>query len=822
MASSIIFLSDCTPLYTTLGAPERILSVSGFPLQGSARLEWSPPPNSENVVVDSYIVRYKLTGAPLSQTISENLTFFPTIIITELSNGVSYDFWVIAKNRFGESPHSPTISVIPGSAPSATQIVRRAYHSTVEGNGVDGINPQKVGIEFTPPFMLNGAQSLTFTAKYTLLNGGGAMTDISYTQIYSVQSNEVILDASGLPVILTTGVKGNYIRKEIIPPTSLISPMFQTGNYRFQVFSSNIYGISAAPDLSFVLYLYSNADPNASSVPRFTAPTFASYSVPANGGIIGVDASDSFFRFRWKQYRGTGTGSTGTSAYADWMYRIQYTDDKDNWYYPFLTVGAPETAKFPEYNRAYDRTSVGSGSDDFEYSIDISRNVVNGRRYYIRYCIVNAAGDTSEYTEVTNTNLSLVSCIPGKLPNPPPIFNANSGNRIVRLYFNWLTTPPSLELTGGLPILDYRIERYSGVREGNTFTIIPSSKVVFENIPGPFYQDTYEIYVNGTEYQYRIYSRTTVGHSIGFNTVNAIPSRQSDVVRNVFASIDSGQITLNWTQPNVIDLATPIVQYYIEYKEYNLFNVSNIPAGNIVGPISSQTTITNTIQDMNSILVNDTLWASLDTTVVGVFTNSPALSYTIRDLINNKPFVFRIAAVTQDSARRKIIGFSKVIGANNPYLQRPAIIGQVPAKLSNVEYKNGDSSISITWNSSDLTNTEGIIRFIVEYGIATNSMEYSQRITFDYINSLIFNDGSTSLYFNVIINGLSNNVPQAPDTRSNSYIMKIYAESSLGFTNEENKVKLQDLVYTDIFEGILVPRRIRPKTIPDVIQELRT
>lgn len=819
MASSIIYLSDCTPLYTTLGAPARIPAVSGYALYRSARLEWSAPPNSENVLVDSYIVRYKLTGAPMSHILSEILTFFPTAIINGLSNGVSYDFWVVAKNRFGESPHSPTISVIPGAAPSASQIVRRAYHSTTDGNGIDGGNPQKVGIEFTPSLMQNGASALTFTAKYTRLNGGGAMSDISYTQIYSVQTNETVLDASGLQAVNTTGVKGNYIRKEFIPPTGAVAPAFQSGNYRFQVFSTNIYGTSSAPDLSFVLYLYSNTD--ASTVPRFTAPTFASYSVSANGGIVGVDASDSLFRFKWKQYRGTGTGSTGAAAYADWVYRIQYTDDKDNWYYPPLTVSAPLTAKFPEYTRAYDRTSAGSGTADFEYFIDISRNVVNGRRYYVRYCVVTASGDTSEYTQVTSTNLSLVSCIPGKLPNPPPIFNASSADRIVRLYFNWLTRPPSLDLTGGLPILSYRIERYDGVRVNGLFTILPETFTVFDNIAGPFYEDTYGIRYNGTEYQYRVYARNAFGISPTFTSVTAIPARPSDIVRNVSASVDSGQITLSWNQPNTIEPETPIVQYYIEYKEYNLFDVADIPAGNIVGPISNQIRISNTIQDMNSILVNDTLWAKLQTTSVGIFTNTIERSYTIRDVINNKPFVFRIAAVTQDRARRKIIGLAKIIGSNNPYLQRPVIIGKVPAKLSNVVYTNGDSNISITWTSSDINNIEGIIRYIVDYDIAVNDSVYSQRQTFDYANSVVFNDGSTTINFNVIIIGLNNNVSQRPDTRTNSYIMKIYAESSLGFTNEENKVKLQDLPdLVDIFEGLTVPRRVRPRTTPSVIAEL--
>lgn len=278
---------------------------------------------------------------------------------------------------------------------------------------------------------------------------------------------------------------------------------------------------------------------------------------------------------------------------------------------------------------------------------------------------------------------------------------------------------------------------------------------------------------------------------------------------------------LSWTSPNFIEPEMPIVQYYIEYKEYNLFNVSDIPLGNIVGPISNPTTITNTVQDLNSILVNDTLWAKISTPVVGIFTNSLNLSYTIRDLINNKSFVFRIAAVTQDSARRKIIGLAKIIGSNNPYLQRPAIIGRVPSRLTNIEYINLDSAVSITWTSSDINNTERIIRFIVDYDIATTSTVYSQRQTFDYLNSIVFNDGSTNVSYNIMVAGLNNNVAQIPDTRRNSYIMKIYAESSVGFTNEENKVKLQDLSLNEVFETLTVPRVVRPRTVPASIMELR-
>ena len=819
MSSSIVYLSDCTPLYTTLGAPGLITGVIFTPLNGSVRLEWMPPPNTENILVDSYLVRYKLSGAPLTQILGELVTFFPTITVSGLSNGDLYDFWVVAKNRFGEGPHSPTVSVAPGAPPSSCQLVRRAYHSTIAGNDIDIAKPQKVGLEFTPPLIQNGASPLVFTIKYTRMGGGGG-ADISYVVTDSVQPNtQIMRDASGSLAIKTTGVKGNYIRKEITPPTA--DSNFVDSLYRFEVFTNNIYGISAAPDLSFVVQL----QPRSLQVARFTAPSFAYYSIPANAGAVAVVASDSSIRFRWKQYRGTdGTGAgTGADAYLGWSYRIQYTDDKDYWYYPPTVVGAPNTAKFPEYTREYDRVSPGAGSADFEYTIDISRNLVNGRRYYVRYCVVNAAGDTSEYTQVTDTNLARTSGVPGRLPSPPPIFRASSDDRLVRLYFNWSESgaPPSLDETGGLPILDYRIERYIVSRDGGIFTISSTPTAIFENVAGPFYEDRFDIRFNGVEYYYRIFSRNAFGLSTLYSSVTAIPTRQSDIVWNVSSAVDSSQITLYWNPPVNLESDTPINQYYIEYRAYDIYSIPVIPPANIVGVISNTNTLSNTIQDMNSILVDDALWARLTTTVVEKFTNSTNLSYTIGDLINNRPYVFRVAAVTQDRLRRKLVGLINVIGQNSPYLPRPTIIGKVPARMTNVEYINGDGSVAIKWSNTDVRNTEGIIRYIVDYRIALSGSEYSRQ-TFEYANSVVFNDGTSSVSFLVYVTGLNNNVTSIIDSSNNSYEMVIYAENSVGYTNTTDRVDLhEDLIFKDVYEGLLVSRVVRPRTTPSVIMEVR-
>lgn len=821
MSSSIIFLSDCTPLYTTLGAPDRITAVTTYPHDHSVRLEWSPPPNSDKVIVDSYIIRYKFTGAPLTQVLNQVVSFFPTIIISGLSNGESYDFWVVAKNRFGEGPNSPTVSQIPGAPSSGSQIVRRAYHTTSVGTGMDSNNPQKVGLEFTPPLSGNGITPLLFLIKYTRV---GSSPDASYSIQDSVQPTQIMKDASGNPAIKTVGVKGNYIRKEITVP-SAVDANFVSGFYRFEVFTTNIFGVSAPPDISFVTYLYSLNDARADSIPRVTAPSFTTSSlIPANGNIVSTTPMDSSIRFRWKQYIGGGTGGAGSggAAYSGWVYRIQYTDDKDYWYYPVTDVsGGVGGAKFPEYTVPYDRASLGADTADFEYFIDISRNVVNGRRYYLRYCVVSASGDTSEYTQITDTNLSITSAIPGKAPNPPEKFYAAVDDRLVYLYFDWENRPPSLELTGGSPPIDYRIERFIVSRAGGVITVPTTPNVVFENLVGPYYEDRYDIRTNGIEYLYRIYTRTAFGYSTTYNSVTAIPTRKSDIIRNVTAEVDNAQITLQWLPPLNIEPGVPIVQYYIEYRVFDILTISNIPPGNIVGVLSGQTTVSNSIQDMNSILVDDTLWSLLTTTTVEVLTYSTARQYTIRGLINNTPYVFRVAAVTQDSARRNLIGLISVIGPDSPYLSHPTVIGKVPARLPNVSYINGDGTITIQWTSTDILNTEGILRFIVDYRVSGSST-YSQLI-YDYINAVTYNDGISTVSFSIILSGLNNNVPSQPDTSTNSYEVLFYAENSVGFTNTSDKVKLHvDLDYNDIYEVLTIPRVVRPRAVPAILTELRS
>jgi hypothetical protein len=224
---------------------------------------------------------------------------------------------------------------------------------------------------------------------------------------------------------------------------------------------------------------------------------------------------------------------------------------------------------------------------------------------------------------------------------------------------------------------------------------------------------------------------------------------------------------------------------------------------------------------MNSILVNDILWSVMKSTVKSAYTNSTNLYYTLRNLENKTPYLFRIAAVTQDRARRNLIGLMTVIGNNSPYLSRPTIIGKVPTRLNNVEYTVGSASIIIKWSSTNVINTESIIRFIVDYRIFGSGSEYLTQ-TFEYVNSLIFNNDVDTALFSVNVSELNTNIGTRPLTSTNSYEMIVYAENAVGYTNVSDRINLHvDLQFTDVYENLVIPRLVRPTMVPSIITEVR-
>jgi hypothetical protein len=786
--SKLIFLSDCTPVYYILGSPSKITQITLQRINGGVVLMWYPPENSTDIPINNYIIRYGKTGDPADMINGYVTTSLATVTITGLLNGVSYRFWVSASNNVGEGVLSDPQSIDAGAVPEPISLVRRAYHSTISTPPIS--NLQKVGIEFVPPLNYNGRAPTTYTITYSLVNDINAPVTTLTTPVNDDTSlNEIMVDQSSKTIYNMNGFKGNYVRRVIDIPNDII-----TGNYIFTVYSTNIYGRSSASLQTIIIQLNS-------SVSRFIAP---SLTLPSDD-IIEVTPADKRITFKWKQ---TAIPAATQVSGVNWKYRIQYTDDNKYWYYPNTNP------IYREFDISYDNTKLpGIGI----YSVDISRNVMNGTRYYVRYCIVNPEGDASQYTLSNDTNITITSTIPGVLPSPPDIFNATVGDRTVNLYFSWINFPPGIDKTGGYPIIDYRIDRCE-VINGN---IVNGANldVSFSNITGPFFSDFNSIRRNGTQYQYRVYTRTLLGYSTLYKSVIAIPVRQSDIVHDILSNVNTNSITLEWQPPTYPEPGMPIVQYHIQYRIFDL-SFSVLPPNNIIGTFTNNFIVDKNINDMNSIYVNDDLWSRLNTTVRTVNTGSIRLSYTITDLVDFEAYVFRIAAITQDSTRRNLIGLMQIIGDNSPYLPHPTIIGKVPSGVTdNINFINGDRQINILWTNTDILNTEKIINFIVEYKIYGDTAVTKRKFNYNYCVSYY---SDNRVYFSVYITGLSNNINTI--SNSHSYDITVYAENTVGYTNISARLRLNDLTdsfndgINDRYENIYnIPRYVRPGTIPSII-----
>jgi hypothetical protein len=118
-------------------------------------------------------------------------------------------------------------------------------------------------------------------------------------------------------------------------------------------------------------------------------------------------------------------------------------------------------------------------------------------------------------------------------------------------------------------------------------------------------------------------------------------------------------------------------------------------------------------------------------------------------------------------------------------------------------------------------NTESIIRFIVDYRIFGSGSSYLTQ-TFEYINSITFNNGVDNALFSIVISGLEANIISRPLTNTHSYEMIVYAENSVGYTNVNDRINLHsDLNFKDIYENLEIPRLVRPTMVPSIITEVR-
>ena len=63
-SNSTSFFSDGNQFYSVLGYPSKISPFRGTNLKDAIKLDWDPPENSNEIPIDSYIIRYGKSNDP--------------------------------------------------------------------------------------------------------------------------------------------------------------------------------------------------------------------------------------------------------------------------------------------------------------------------------------------------------------------------------------------------------------------------------------------------------------------------------------------------------------------------------------------------------------------------------------------------------------------------------------------------------------------------------------------------------------------------------------------------------------------------------------
>ena len=86
---------------------------------GQVRLSWTAPASNGGSAVTDYVIQRMSDGVHWT-TVNDGVSTATTYLVGGLTNGITYQFRVIARNAVGDSPSSNTVSAVPRTtAPSA-------------------------------------------------------------------------------------------------------------------------------------------------------------------------------------------------------------------------------------------------------------------------------------------------------------------------------------------------------------------------------------------------------------------------------------------------------------------------------------------------------------------------------------------------------------------------------------------------------------------------------------------------------------------------------------------------------------------------------
>ena len=604
---------DATPR-TIPAAPTGLAATPG---NTQVSLSWTAPTDNGGSAITGYIIQHKPSTDPWpsTSTIVNNVT---SGTITNLTNGVTYDFRINATNVAGTGASSGIVSATPRSVPG-----------------------QPTGLTATPG---NTQVSLSWTAPTD--NGGSAITD--YTIQYSANAG----------TLWTTFNDGTNTAT-----STTITGLTNGDTYRFQVFATNTAGTGIASDTVDATPRTIPAAPTGlAAIPgntqvslSWTAPTdnggsaITDYTIQysANAGTFWSTFADgtsaattatvsSLTNGDTYQFRVSATNVAGTGPASGTAQATPVAPDNTA---PTITINGANPVTISVGTTYVDAGATCTDNTDTNPTLTDTSTVddYTAGSYTVTYTCVD---DSNNSVQAVRTVIVIT------VPSAPTSPVATPGNTQVSL--SW-TAPTN---NGGSAITGYIIQHKESTDPW------PGISVTLGNV----HSTTITGLTNGVTYDFRINATNVAGTGVSSGITSATPISVAGSPTGLTATPGNTQVELSWTAPSN-NGGSAITDYVIEYSA---------TAG------SSWT------------IVNDGIATSTTTTVTG--------------LTNGQAYQFRVSTVNQ--AGNSI--HSGTVDAT------PITIPAAPTGLTATP---GNTQVALSWTAPTNNGGSAITDYAIQYSI---------------------------------------------------------------------------------------------------------
>ena len=484
--------------------PDPITDLIAIPGDREIHLVWTAPYHNGEVIQNYKVIMWK-TGTDITTTFP-NLSTTTRTIITGLTNDVSYNFKVIAKNSRGDSPDSNIVSAKPTS--SATMFTPDSI-SDLKTTRADG----KILLSWTTPY--NGGTSITsYKIFYWEVGIGDIKTKTVDGQVNSAQITGLINEVPYRFKIQAINAMGHGPDSNIVSATPSKSTVAKVPN---QVRGENAFGGDGQ-----VLVTWVKPSDNGSPITNYKiivtesgSSVFTTYTTKNTDTQTTITGLKNGVKYGFKIIAinsiGEGKASGTASATPQPRFPVEITNLRAvagngkvtlSWSVPDDKLSQITGYRVREYT---------GGSTSFEVfdllgksTMTTVSGLINGVSYGYSVAAVTTQG-LGPNSNIVNVIPKMTQVIPGA-PGAITDLKATPDNNQVKL--SW-----SIPNNNGNSITGYHIQQF---KKGDSFFItIPKTGTTPNAVITGL--------TNGIPYDFKVMAQNSVGLGPVSNTVSAIP-----------------------------------------------------------------------------------------------------------------------------------------------------------------------------------------------------------------------------------------------------------------------------------------------------------